>query len=51
MKKVNLELTPIEVEHIISALNDSMENHIDNFEFCMILLDLKSKIKKEYEKC
>lgn len=51
MKKVNLELKPIEVEHLVSALNDSMEKYKDNFDIFEILLDLKLKIRKEYEKC
>lgn len=50
-KKVNLELKPIEVEYIVSALNDSMEKYKDNFELFEILLDLKLKIRKEYEIC
>ena len=51
MKKVNLELKSIEVEFLVSALNDSMEKYKDNFELFEILLDLKLKIRKEYEKC
>ena len=51
MKKVNLELKPIEVEYLVSALNDSMEKYKDNFELFEILLDLKLKIRKEYEIC
>lgn len=51
MKKVNLDLDPVEVECIISAINDSMERHKDNFELFELLLDLKLKIRKEYEIC
>ena len=51
MKKVILHLKPIEVEYLISALNDSMENYKDDFEMFEILLDLKLKIRKEYEIC
>lgn len=51
MKKVILDLKPIEVEYLVSALNESMENYKDNFEMFEILLDLKLKIRKEYEIC
>lgn len=51
MKKVTLDLKPIEVEYLVSALNDSMEKYKDNFELFEILLDLKLKIRKEYEIC
>ena len=51
MKRVSLDLKPIEVEYLVSALNDSMEKHKDNFELFEILLDLKLKIRKEYEIC
>ena len=51
MKKVKLELKPIEVEYIISALNDSMQNCSEFVDLFEILLDLKLKIRKEYEIC
>lgn len=51
MKKVSLDLEPIEVECIISSINDSMERYKDNFELFELLLDLKLKIRKEYERC
>ena len=51
MKKVVLDLTLIEIEYLISAINDSMENYKDNFEMFETLLDLKLKIRKEYEIC
>lgn len=51
MKKVILHLKPVDVEYLISALNESMENYKDNFEMFEILLDLKLKIRKEYEIC
>ena len=51
MKKVVLDLTPVEVEYLISAINDSMENYKDDFEMFEVLLDLKLKIRKEYEIC
>ena len=51
MKKVVLDLTPIEIEYLISAINDSMENYKDDFEMFEILLDLKLKIRKEQEIC
>ena len=51
MKKVILHLKPVEIEYLISALNESMENYKDNFEMFEILLDLKLKIRKEYEIC
>ena len=47
MKKVVLDLTPVEVEYLISAINDSMENYKDDFEMFEVLLDLKLKIRKE----
>lgn len=51
MKKVILHLKPIEVEYLVSALNDSMVYYKDDFEMFEILLDLKLKIRKEYEIC
>ena len=51
MKKVILSLKPIEIEYLIGALNDSMENYKDDFEMFELLLDLKLKIRKEYEIC
>lgn len=51
MKKVILDLKPIEVEYLVGALNDSMEKYKDNFDMFEILLDLKLKIRKEYEIC
>lgn len=51
MKKVRVDLKPIEVEYLVSALNDSMEKYKYNFELFEILLDLKLKIRKEYEIC
>ena len=51
MKKVILHLKPVEIEYLISALNDSMENYKDDFEMFEILLDLKLKIRKEQEIC
>ena len=51
MKKVVLDLTPVEIEYLISALNDSMENYKDDFEMFETLLDLKLKIRKEQEIC
>lgn len=51
MKKVILHLKPVEVEYLVSALNESMENYKDNFEMFELLLDLKLKIRKEYEIC
>lgn len=51
MKQVILNLKPVEIEYLISALNDSMENYKDDFEMFEILLDLKIKIRKEYELC
>lgn len=51
MKKVKLELSTFEVESILYALNAEMENYIDDYECFMNLLDLKLKIRKEYEIC
>lgn len=51
MKKVNLELSTHELETIIYALYDDMENFYDESECYMDLLKLVSKIRKEYEKC
>ena len=51
MKKVILSLKPIEIEYLIGALNDSMENYKDDFEMFELLLDLKLKIRKEDEIC
>ena len=50
-EKVILHLKPVEIEYLISALNDSMENYKDDFEMFEVLLDLKLKIRKEYEIC
>ena len=50
-KKVKLELSTHEVESILCALNAEMENYVDDYECFMNLLDLKLKIRKEYEKC
>lgn len=51
MKKVKLQLSPTEVESILCALNAEMENYIDDYDVFMSLLDLKLKIRKEYETC
>lgn len=49
-KKIRLELSTDEVETIIYALYDDMEN-FDDSEYYMDLLKLVSKIRKEYEIC
>lgn len=51
MKKLKLELSTREVETIIYALYDDMENFDDDSESYMDLLKLASKIRKEYEIC
>lgn len=51
MKKVKLELSTHEVESILCALNDEMEYYIHDREIFEGLLDLKLKIRKEYEIC
>lgn len=51
MKKVKLELSTHEVETIICALIDYMENFDYDSDVYMDLLKLKLKIIKEYEIC
>ena len=51
MKKVKLELSTHEVELIICAINDDMGNFYVDDEYYVGLYELKSKIRKEYEKC
>ena len=49
MKKVKLELSQHEVETILYAINDDMGNFYEDCEYYKDLLDLKLKIRKEYE--
>lgn len=51
MKKVKLELTKHEVEDILFALIDEMENFDEDSNVYMNLLKLELKIRKEYEIC
>lgn len=51
MKKVKLELSTHEVEVIICAINDDMENFYEDDEYYVDLYELKLKIREEYEKC
>ena len=50
-KKVKLELTKHEVEDILFALIDEMENFDEDSNVYMNLLKLELKIRKEYEIC
>lgn len=51
MKKVKLELSTHEVEDILCALSDEMSNFYEDDDVYKDLLDLKLKIRKEYEIC
>lgn len=51
MKKVKLELSTLEVETILCAISDEMGNFYEDEDYYKDLLDLKLKIRKEYEIC
>lgn len=50
-KKIKLELSTYEFETIMCAISDEMSNFYEEEEYYKDLLDLKLKIRKEYEKC